>query len=41
MLGILERRVPALDDQAQSKRSIFRIADPDFAFWFRFIASAV
>ncbi len=40
MLGILERRVPALDDPARSKRSIYRIADPYFAFWFRFIASS-
>jgi AAA+ ATPase superfamily predicted ATPase len=39
LLGILERRVPALDDPARSKRSIYRIADPYFAFWFRFIAS--
>lgn len=39
MLGILERRVPALDDPAKSKRAIYRIADPYFAFWFRFIAS--
>jgi AAA+ ATPase superfamily predicted ATPase len=38
MLGILERRVPALEDPARSKRSIYRIADPYFAFWFRFIA---
>jgi hypothetical protein len=38
-LGILERRVPALDDPAKSKRAIYRIADPYFAFWFRFIAS--
>jgi AAA+ ATPase superfamily predicted ATPase len=38
LLGILERRVPALDDPARSKRSIYRIADPYFAFWFRFVA---
>lgn len=37
-LGLLERRVPALDDPAKSKRAIYRIADPYFAFWFRFIA---
>jgi AAA+ ATPase superfamily predicted ATPase len=40
LLGILERRVPALEDPARSKRSIYRIADPYFAFWFRFIASS-
>ena len=39
-LGILERRVPALDDPAKSKRAIYRIADPYFAFWFRFVAAA-
>lgn len=38
-LGILERRVPALDDPARTKRAVYRIADPYFAFWFRFIAS--
>jgi AAA+ ATPase superfamily predicted ATPase len=38
-LGILERRVPALDDPTRSKRSIYRIIDPYFAFWFRFIAA--
>lgn len=38
-LGILERRVPALEDPARTKRAIYRIADPYFAFWFRFIAS--
>lgn len=39
-LGVLERRIPALDDPAKSKRAIYRIADPYFAFWFRFIASS-
>jgi len=38
-LGILERTVPALDDPARTKRAIYRIADPYFNFWFRFIAS--
>jgi AAA+ ATPase superfamily predicted ATPase len=37
-LGILERRIPALADAARSKRGIYRIIDPYFAFWFRFIA---
>lgn len=37
-LGILERRVPAFDDAARTKRAIYRIADPYFNFWFRFIA---
>jgi len=38
-LGILDRRVPALDDPEKTKRAIYRIADPYFAFWFRFIVS--
>lgn len=38
-LGILERRTPALEDPARTKRAIYRIGDPYFAFWFRFIAS--
>jgi AAA+ ATPase superfamily predicted ATPase len=38
-LGIIERRVPALDDPTRSKRSSYRIVDPYFAFWFRFVAA--
>ncbi len=38
-LGVLERRVPALDDPARTKRAHYRILDPYFAFWFRFIGS--
>ncbi len=38
-LGILERTVPALEDPARTKRAIYRIVDPYFNFWFRFIAS--
>ncbi len=38
-LGLLERQVPALEDPARTKRSIYRIADPYFSFWFRFVAS--
>lgn len=38
-LGILERRVPALEDPARSKRAIYRIRDPYFGFWFRFVAA--
>jgi AAA+ ATPase superfamily predicted ATPase len=37
-LGILERRVPAFDDPERSRRAIYRIRDPYFAFWFRFVA---
>jgi len=38
-LGLLERQAPALEDPARTKRSIYRIADPYFSFWFRFVAS--
>lgn len=38
-LDILEPRVPALGDPARSRRSLFRIVGPYFAFWFRFVAS--
>lgn len=38
-LGILERSVPALEDPARTKRALYRIVDPYFNFWFRFIAS--
>lgn len=36
-LGILERRAPALDDPDRTKRAVYRIRDPYFRFWFRFI----
>lgn len=36
-LGILERRVPALDDPDRSRRAVYRISDPYFRFWSRFI----
>lgn len=39
-LGLLERRVPALEDPARSRRAMYRISDHYFAFWFRFIASS-
>lgn len=38
-VGILERKVPAFDDPARTKRAVYRIADPYFNFWFRFVAS--
>lgn len=37
-LGILERKVPALEHPARTKRAVYRILDPYFSFWFRFIA---
>lgn len=38
-LGIIERKVPALEHPARTKRAVYRIRDPYFSFWFRFIAS--
>jgi AAA+ ATPase superfamily predicted ATPase len=38
-LGILERRVPALDDPDRTRRAVYRVSDPYFRFWFRFIAA--
>lgn len=38
-LGIVERLVPHGESE-RSKRSIYRIADPAFSFWFRFVAPA-
>lgn len=37
-LGILDRRVPALEDPERSRRAIYRIRDPYSNFWFRFIS---
>lgn len=36
-LGIVERAVPHGEPE-RSKKSIYRVADPAFAFWFRFVA---
>ena len=36
-LGIVERVVPH-GEAVRSKKSIYRVADPAFAFWFRFVA---
>lgn len=37
-LGFITRRVPAFDTPETSKRAIYKLADPYFIFWFRFIA---
>jgi AAA+ ATPase superfamily predicted ATPase len=31
--------VPALDNPARTKRAVYRIVDPYFRFWFRFVAA--
>lgn len=37
-LRLVERNVPFGDDPAKSRKSMYRIADPFFAYWFRFVA---
>ena len=37
-LRLVERRIPITDDPARSKRSIYRLEDPYFRFFFRFIS---
>ena len=39
-LGLVERRVP-FGEGERSKRSIYRIEDPAFSFWYRFVAPYV
>ena len=36
-LGLIEKRVPLLSDQAKTRKGIYRIADQLFAFWYRFL----
>ena len=36
-LGIIERRVPFGDDPAKSRKGIWIVSDPFFAFWHRFV----
>ena len=39
-LGLVEKRVPLLTNQAKTRKGIYRISDPLFAFWYRYIFSA-
>lgn len=36
-LGLIERNVPFGDDPNKSRKGIYAIADPFFAYWFRFV----
>jgi len=36
-LGLLTKRVPITEDPERTRRSVYTIADPNFAFYFRFI----
>lgn len=40
-LGLVERSVPFGENPARSKRGLYSIADPFFAFWYRFVEPAV
>lgn len=40
-LGLLERRVPFGMDPARTRRGLWRIRDPFFAFWHRFVSPNV
>lgn len=39
-LGIIERRTPFGEKPATSRKSLYVIADPFFAFWYRFVGPA-
>ena len=36
-LGLISRMVPFGENPARSKRSIYRLKDPFFAYWYRFV----
>ena len=36
-LGLVEKRVPLLSNQAKTRKGIYRIADQLFAFWYRYL----
>ncbi|MDR2672927.1 MAG: ATP-binding protein, partial [Coriobacteriales bacterium] len=36
-LGLVEKRVPLLSNQAKTRKGVYRIADPLFAFWYRYV----
>ena len=36
-LGIIERVTPFNEASPKARRSIYRLADPFFAFWYRFV----
>jgi AAA+ ATPase superfamily predicted ATPase len=36
-LGLIDKFIPLLTNQAKTRKGIYRISDPLFAFWYRFI----
>ncbi|NMN02454.1 ATP-binding protein [Bifidobacterium panos] len=37
-LGLLERQVPLGDNPARSRKGLWKVKDPFFAFWYRFVS---
>ena len=40
-LGLIERTLPFGENRVRSRRGLYVVADPFFAFWYRFVAGAV
>lgn len=40
-LGLVERRVPFGEDPGHTRRALYSIRDPFFAYWYRFVAPAL
>jgi AAA+ ATPase superfamily predicted ATPase len=36
-LGLIDKKVPLLTNQAKTRKGIYRITDPLFAFWYRYL----
>jgi AAA+ ATPase superfamily predicted ATPase len=36
-LGFVDRRIPVFSNQAKTRKGIYRISDPLFAFWYRYL----
>jgi AAA+ ATPase superfamily predicted ATPase len=36
-LGLIDKKVPLLSNQAKTRKGIYRITDPLFAFWYRYL----
>ena len=40
-LGLIERKVPFGDDPAKSRKGLYAVKDPFFAYWYRFVSPAL
>jgi AAA+ ATPase superfamily predicted ATPase len=36
-LGLIEKKIPLFSNQAKTRKGIYRISDPLFAFWYRYL----